>query len=829
MVGIVIVSHSRGIAEGVVALARLMAGPDVAIHAAGGLDAQGDAVGADPIRIMAAIAAAGDGEGVLVLMDLGSAVDAAEHARALLDPVIAAQVVLCEAPLVEGAVAAAVAASIGGSLADVTAEARNGLAAKVAQLGGGASGDGAIATTLTRAAWSETTIVITNPMGLHARPAARFVQTAATFDAEILADNLSTGAGPARARSLTDVATLGASQGHQLRVRARGTQAPQALAALTALAGRGFDEAHGPVAAPASVTRPPVHDVSFSDGGAIHGLAASPGVAVGQARRIRRGPPKPRAHGTPQAEQATLDAALERARADLQVLRDTLARQAGEEHATMLDAQLALLGDDALLDPARTAIAEGTRAESAWDRAVATVAQRFTDLDDAYLRVRAEDVREVGRRILDHLMGMGATMVLRGPGILVARELGAAQTATLDLSMVHGIVVATGSPTSHAAILARALGVPAVLNAGEVITTIAEEMVLMVDGDAGTITIEPDEATVVAAQRVQAGRAEASEHARHNAQGSAATRDGVAIEVAANIAGVDDAARAVAGGADGVGLFRTEFLFMNRGDAPSERQQRDAYAAAADALGGRRLIIRTLDAGADKPISSIAQAHEANPFLGRRGLRLSLANPEFLGVQLRAILQVAAHHRNVAIMFPMVATLGELRHARSALRTARDELDRAGIAAGMPEVGVMIEVPSAALMADLLAPEVDFFSIGTNDLTQYVMAAERGNPAVVDLADAAHPAVLRLIAHVCDAADRHGRQVGVCGEAAADPDIAPLLIGLGVRELSVGIPAIAQIKGLVRTLDSSDLARRAADALACADAADVRALVRSIP
>ena len=582
----------------------------------------------------------------------------------------------------------------------------------------------------------------------------------------------------------------------------------------------------GPVSAPASVTRPFVHDVSSSNADAIRGLAASPGVAVGQARRLRRGPPKPRVHGTPQVELAALNAGLGRALADLQGLRDTLARQAGEEHAAMLDAQLALLGDDALLEPARTAIAQGTRAEVAWDSAVAGVAQRFTDLDDAYLRVRAEDVREVGRRILDHLMGLGATTVLRGPGILVVRELGAAQAATLDPSMVHGIAVATGSPTSHAAILARALGVPAVLNAGEAIMTIAEEVVLMVDGDAGTITIEPDEATVVAAQRAQADRVEASEQTRRDAEGPAVTQDGVAIEVAATIAGSDDAARAVAGGADGVGLFRTEFLFMNRDDAPSEQQQIDAYSAAAAALGGRRLIIRTLDGGADKPIGYLPQAHEANPFLGRRGLRLSLANPELLGVQLRAMLRVAADHPNIAIMFPVVATLAELRQARSVLQMARVELDRAGLVAGTPQVGVMIEVPSAALMADALVPEVDFFSIGTNDLTQYVLAADRGNPAVAGVADAAHPAVLRLIAHVCQVAKSHGRPVGVCGEAAADPDIAPLLIGLGVRELSVVTPKIGVIKALVRTLDVANLARLAVDALACGDAAEVRELLR---
>ena len=826
MVGIVIVSHSALVADGVALLARDVAGSEIVIEAAGGAPDHVDPVGTDARRIAAAITRAAGADGVVVLMDLGSAVQSAEQARASLDPELARRVELCDGPLVEGAVAAAVAAAIGGSLAEVLEEARNGLAPKAAQLGGGAvrvthgpqepeAGD-----------WQHATIVVTNAMGLHARPAARFVQTAAAFDAEILADNLTTGTGPARARSLTDVATLGASQGHQVRLRARGPQARHAIDALVELSARGFDDHQAFVATPAATTRPLVHQATPADVTAIRGVGASSGVAVGRARRLRRGPPKARDQGDPVIELAALAAALDRAHADLSALRDTLAAQAGEAHATMLDAQLALLHDDALIGPARTAIAAGTRAEVAWDQAITSAMERFAALDDPYLRARADDVREVGRRILDHVMRMGATTVLRGPGILVARELGAAATAALDLSLVHGIVVATGSPTSHAAILARALGVPAVVGAGDVVLTIGEETLLMIDGETGAIVIEPDEATAAAAERAQEQRASAYEEARQEAASGATTRDGVAIEVAGNIVAADEAAAALDAGADGVGLFRTEFLFMNRGTAPSEDAQHEAYRVAAAGLAGRRLTIRTLDAGADKPVGSLHQAAQANPFLGLRGIRLSLAHPELFGAQLRAVLRVAADHPDVAVMFPMVATLDELRRARAALDVARGELGALGVAAGAPRVGVMIEVPSAALIAGVLAPYVDFFSIGTNDLTQYVMAADRGNPDVADIADAAHPAVLRLIAGVCAAAHAHGRRVGVCGEAATDPEIAPVLIGLGVRELSVAIPGIGAVKRLVRTLDTTRLAGLAAEALACPGAAEVRALVR---
>ncbi len=827
MVGIVIVSHSTKIAEGVVELARRVAGPAGVIEAVGGTGDSDNPIGTDAGRIAAAMMRASGDDGVLVVMDLGSAVLSAEHARSMLDAETAERVELCAAPLVEGAVAAAVAAAIGGSLADVASEARRGLAPKIARLGDRGSAGAPAPVQVDTSGWRQTTIIVTNAMGLHARPAARFVQTAATFDAEILADNLSIGAGPARATSLTDVATLGASQGHQVRLRARGAQAQLALAALTDLAARGFDDQQSPAPQPAVTTRPLVHQAALADAAAIRGLAASGGLAVGRARRLRRGPPKRREHGDPASELAALTAALERAQADLGVLRDTLASQAGEAHATMLDAQLALLHDDALIGPARTAIAAGARAEVAWDQAIAAAAERFAALDDPYLRARADDVREVGRRILDHVMGMGAATVLRGPGILVARELGAAATATLDLSMVHGIVVATGSPTSHSAILARALGVPAVVNAGEVVLTIGEETVLMVDGDAGTITIEPDEETIAAAERAQADRASVHEEARREAGAGAVTRDGIAVEVAANIVGADEAGPAVEGGADAVGLFRTEFLFMNRDNAPGEDEQHDAYRTAAAALGGRSLIIRTLDAGGDKPVDYLDQAAEQNPYLGRRGIRLSLAAPQVLRVQLRAILRVAVDHPNVGVMFPMVATLAEFRQARAELQMARDELDAAGEVAGRLQVGVMIEVPSAALVADAFAPEVDFFSIGTNDLTQYVMAAGRGNPNVAGMADVAHPAVLRLIARVCEAAAGHDRRVGVCGEAATDPEIVPLLVGLGVRELSVATPEIGAIKRLVRTLDTGELERLAAAALACSGAAEVRALVRT--
>jgi len=437
-------------------------------------------------------------------------------------------------------------------------------------------------------------------------------------------------------------------------------------------------------------------------------------------------------------------------------------------------------------------------------------------------------VRELGRRVAAHMAGLSATPVMRGRGILVARELGAAETAALDTSLVDGIAVATGSPTSHSAILARALGVPAVVGVGDNLLTVAEETVVLVDGDTGVITIEPPADIVAAAEERRALRERELAAGREEAALPARTLDGVTVEVAANITRPEEAAAAAAAGADGVGLFRTEFLFMGRDAPPDEDEQAAAYRAAAEALGGRRLILRTLDAGADKPIPYLRQPAEENPFLGVRGLRVSLAHPELFATQLRAILRVAADHP-VAVMFPMVATAAELRAALAHLEAARAALAAEGVAARRPEAGVMVEVPAAALAADAIAELAAFLSVGSNDLTQYAMAAERGNPAVAALADPLHPAVLALVDAACRAAADHGRWVGVCGEAAGDEDAVPVLVGLGVRELSAPAPRIGAVKRIVRGLDTARARELAERALRLEDAAAVRRLVREQP
>jgi phosphoenolpyruvate-protein phosphotransferase len=427
------------------------------------------------------------------------------------------------------------------------------------------------------------------------------------------------------------------------------------------------------------------------------------------------------------------------------------------------------------------------------------------------------------------LTGEAAGLSMSRPGIVVAADLTPADTARLDRQLAQGIATAAGSPTSHSAILARSLGIPAAVGLGRTLLEVPDDTPLLLDGDAGVVYVEPDDELVAEYERRAAGREEAAREARTRAAEPAVTRDGQPVEVVANIGSPDDVAAALANGAEGVGLLRTEFLFLERDSMPGEDEQYAAYNRIAEALEGRPLVLRTLDVGADKPLPYLPAQPEANPFLGVRGIRLALARPELLETQLRAALRTSAEHP-LKVMFPMVATLEEYRQARSALEHVREELVQTGTAVPEElEVGVMIEVPAAALVAEVFAPEVDFFSLGTNDLTQYTMAAERGNPSVAGLADGLHPAVLRLIRIVAEAASRYERWVGVCGELASDPTAAPVLVGLGIKELSANAPAIPAVKQAVRGVDT-EAARTLADAaLELSSAAEVRALVEGGP
>jgi len=824
VVGIVIVSHSRRIAEGVIELAREMGGAEVVLKAAGGTDEEG-ALGTDAMRVLSAIDEAYSDEGVLVLMDLGSAVMSAEMAVEMLDEAKSARVLLCEAPLVEGAVAAATAAKLGRSLEEVAREARGGLVGKETHLGTEAdAAEQPVQAPVQPEAGPpvEAGIVVHNPLGLHARPAARFVRAAGEHDARVDVTNTTTGKGPVDATSLNALATLGVARGHEVLVRAWGPGAETAVQALEALAADNFGD---PLE---DATPGPPTSAGTGDGlpaGGLAGLPASPGVALGPARHLVQAPLEvPTAPASDvDSEIARLESAVAAATSELGELRNQVSSSAGGYEAEIFDAHVMMLEDPTLQEGARALIRDQNRnAADAFWTVIQQSAAEFETLDNARLRERGRDVIDVGRRVVMHILDQPVqALELSAAGVLVVEELTPSTAARLEPEKVRGIATATGGPTSHGAILARALGVPAVVGVGERILRVSENTDVIVDGDRGVVIVDP--ATDVSERYAEAAQqqAERAKAAAAGASEPAATRDGTRIEVSANIGSVDDAVRAVAAGADGVGLLRTEFLFLERTSMPTEDEQFDALSAIAGVLGDRPLTVRTLDVGADKPLPYLSQPAEDNPFLGVRGIRLGLAQRDLLHTQLRAIVRLASE-RPVRVMFPMVATVEELTTARALLGEIAGHERVPGL-----EVGIMVEVPSVALIAERFAPMVDFFSIGTNDLSQYTLAAERGNAAVASLGDPLHPGVLKLISNTVKAAASRDAWVGVCGELAGDARATRLLLGLGVTELSMASPSIAGVKAAVRTIHATDAASLADRALRADSASAVRGMLES--
>lgn len=1009
MIGIVVVSHSRSLARAAVALAgEMLHDKPVRIEIAAGLDET--ALGTDAVAVADAIAAADTGDGVLILMDLGSAVLSAELALDLLETPHETR--LCAAPIVEGLIAAAVSAAGGAGLDEAADEADNALLGKQAQLGvqpmvgdadsgdvhtgastagsvgpdgvswqadnaladkqvqsstetvdgtdpDAASGEvggspdkrmgaareagadpvgrrdsganstsdaGSAAMSSSGGGEQATNVVarftVTNPHGLHARPASALVSAIRGRDARVLLRNLTTGAGPASGTSLTRIAALGVLAGHEIEIAAVGLDARTVVDRVVALAADRFGEAEDPQSADDTVTAKGVEaatnrgnaraigaggaataadrlgegaagdpqsaadpvsardvDTAMNRGGARGAVAggaaavqdrfgeylgygsasasaegfetaaarpgegvavagantlgssrigsdeavgrstgpfpASAGIAIGPVWRPEAVefelPTSPA--GDPEAERNRLSSAIAQARKRIEATIEEVDNPAGTNpEAEIFRAHLLLLEDDELIGEVLDGIAGGAGAERAWAAVLDEAAAEVARLSDEYLRGRAADIRAVRDQVLGALLGRDGEIVSR-PGILVAADLTPGQVAALDRDVVTGIVLAQGSPTAHSAILARSKGIPAIVGAGPRVLSVAEGTTVGFDGGTGRLDIDPDPETLAELTTRANEQRERQRVAAAAAQQPARTRDGATIHVAANVGSVADAADAVRSGADLAGLVRTEFLFLNRDHAPTVDEQERIYREIATTFGNRRIILRTLDVGGDKPLPYIRQPHEANPFLGLRGIRLALAHPELLRDQLRAIVRVAADHP-VSLMFPMVAAVDEVRAARELLK----EICPQDVSI---ELGIMVEIPATAAKAAAFAPHVDFFSIGTNDLTQYALAAERGNDTVAALSDPLDPGVLHLIDQVCRGAG--DTRVAVCGEIAADPAAIPLLLGLGVTELSVAPPAIALTKAAVRDLTLTDCTELAHQALTLESAAAVRA------
>ena len=543
-----------------------------------------------------------------------------------------------------------------------------------------------------------------------------------------------------------------------------------------------------------------------SAGTRLKGIAAAPGQAFAPAWRWDDAAGAVPTAGPTGAQGADeLERAIEQVKARLAVSTARLQASGASAEAGILEAQALMLEDPALLEGARELLVQGSAADVAVAQTMAPFAAMLRASPDPVFQARAADVDDVVEQIRRALLGLSDAPALPSqPSIVVARDLAPSQTAGLDRALVVGFATEQGTATAHTAILARALGLPAVVGIPGLVDAVADGQALLLDGDEGTVLVDPP----ADALRGLAGPATLAVDAE-----PAVTRDGRRVEVGSNAANLEDAQRAAAAGADGIGLLRSEFLFLGSSHLPTEDEQVAMLESVMAAMGNRPVILRTLDVGADKPLPSLPQPPEANPALGVRGLRLQLLRrPDLLADQLRAALRVAASHP-LRLMFPMVSTVDEVRQAKAIVAEASKDVNVVTANGPRMQVGIMIEVPAAAIGADLLAREVDFFSIGTNDLTQYLFAADRTNPELGPLADSLHPALLRLIDQVVKAGHAHRRWVGVCGEMASDLWAVPLLVGLGIDELSVHPPMVARIKAIVRQLSAADCATVAAAAL----------------
>jgi phosphocarrier protein FPr len=755
-VGLVLVSHSLPLAAAVETLVRQMAGPAVRIALAAGAGKDRTELGTDATAILSAIASLDNDAGTLVLMDIGSALLSAELALDLLEPDMRARVALCPAPFVEGALAAGVAASGGAPLAHVRHEAEQALAAKQTHLN---PPDAPGPEANTNPAPTATLLVsLTDPAGLHLRPAAAIARYARNHPHSIRVALPDTGRS-ADAASLTALLALGARTGALLEITTGGTAADlDAIAAILSTTSQ---------SAPDADPSPP--------------RAVSPGLAIGPAATLTTALAAlpDRTTRDPITAIAALDTALAQARAQPAMSHDILA------------AQRALLDDPALRDEAIKRITrDHLDAATAWARTIESAADAIARLDDPTLAARAVDLRDAATPVL-HALGVAPTVIMPAPGaILIVDDFPTSLAARLTRDQVQGVIDRVGSPTSHAAILLRAAGIPYLVGAGPI--TIADGTMLAFDGSTGRIWHSPDAPTLA--------RLRAQAHA--DAPGTTPTEsgtltlvDGSTVEFWANVASVAQAEAARRANAVGIGLLRTEFLFMDRATTPSIDEQVALLRTIIAPMQGRPVVIRALDAGADKPLAFLPVGTEPNPALGQRGLRALLAHPDLFEAQLRAML-CAGHGHDLRIMLPMVTNPSELAAARTHLVHAHVALDQSGIRHAWPvPLGIMIEVPAAALTVESFAT-ADFVSIGTNDLTQYTLAADRVNSQLALLGDARHAAVLSLCARIATHAPM---PVTVCGEAAGDPLIAPVLVTAGLRRLSMAPGAFVAIRRALAT------------------------------
>lgn len=659
------------------------------------------------------------------------------------------------------------------------------------------------------------------PNGLHARPATRWVDTAKRFACDIRVYKAQEFAD---AKALTSLLALGATRGDSLRLAARGPNAQRAVDALLevvrALSAEEKADAERARRNALAARRSAPDWLPGSGPQTVYGIGASPGLAIGAlVRHISHQFEVPDTPGDVIADGEALEAALQAISQELALLEQQTQARLGAQQAAIFAAQRELIADVDLVRAALASILRGHGPAWAWHKALQASMEKLQAVADPVLAARATDLRDVGERVLAHLLGVERQrLVLDQPSILVAEDLTPSDTLQLDMQFVAGLAISSGGPTSHTAILARTLGLPAVVAAGSALLAAPEGQRAVIDGSVGAVYLNVSQADQDSAAAVIARQLAARNALREGRYLPATSTDGHTVEIAANVASASQARVALEAGAEGVGLMRTEFLFLERNSAPDEEEQYRVYRDMTEAMAGRTLIIRTLDIGGDKKVPYLHLPQEENPFLGVRGARLLLTRQDLLYTQLRALYRAAAHGP-IRIMFPMVTHTSEIEALRTHCERARAEVN------GPPlKIGIMVEVPAVAVLAEKFAPLVDFFSIGTNDLTQYTLAIDRQHPDLAAQADSLHPAVLALIASTVAAAQKHGTWVGVCGGLAGDLLGARILTGLGVNELSMSAQDIPAVKATLRGESFSAMQALAQRALAAGSADEVRAL-----
>ncbi|KKC44851.1 phosphoenolpyruvate--protein phosphotransferase [Acinetobacter sp. V2] len=665
--------------------------------------------------------------------------------------------------------------------------------------------------------WPHRSVVLANAHGLHARPATHLVNLTKSFqgDIQIAVDD----GNFVSAKSLTRLLALGCKRGQTLRFIAEPeTDAVEALDKVIQAVQEGLGEEVEPIqSSDTQEAQSPQTVKSLPKTLSTNtGIPASSGLAFGPVHVI-----KPKVYQyermglSVKAEKEKLDIALHAVKNNI---HQVIAKSEVAEIKQIFQAHLEMLDDPDLINGVYQKINLNLSAPAAWHEHIEAAAKEQAALPDRLLAERATDLRDIGDRVLAQLCGEVTIEEPKEPYILIMYDVGPSDVAHLNKDRVAGILTAVGGASAHSAIVARALGIPAIVGAGDQVLEIEQKSSLLINGDTGTFVLNPNTQQIEQAKQERELQQKIREEAERHSQEPAITVDQHQIEIAANLGKVQATAHAVECGAEAIGLLRTELVFMAHSSAPSETTQEADYRVVLDALAGRPLVVRTLDVGGDKPLPYLPIAEEENPFLGLRGIRLTLRQPELLRQQLIALLK-AADDRPLRIMFPMIGRVEEWRAAKAIL----DEVKAVHPCANL-QVGIMIEVPSAALLAPILAQEVDFFSIGTNDLTQYTLAIDRGHPILSAEADGLHPSILQLIDHTVKAAHKHGKWVGICGELAADPKAVPILMGLGVDELSMSPNSIPLVKAQIRTLNYSQAQALAKSALECESATAVRQL-----